>query len=131
MPAATAAAEPEDDPPGVCARLRGLRVRAGWKLANSVVTVLPGTIPPACRTSAGVVWRGSGNAKKAVRAATGQPIAKAVRQRATKSDAKRILLQVTTALAANTTMAVITTGKMNLALSSMTPRVPKNARCGP
>ena len=29
MPAATAAAEPEDDPPGVCARLRGLRVPAG------------------------------------------------------------------------------------------------------
>ena len=27
MPAATAAAEPDDDPPGVCAGLRGLRVR--------------------------------------------------------------------------------------------------------
>ena len=29
MPAATAAAEPDDEPPGVCARLRGLRVSRG------------------------------------------------------------------------------------------------------
>src|SRR5260370_29233056 len=52
MPAAIAAAEPEDDPPGVWARWRGLRVAAGCKLANSVVTVLPSTRPPARRTSA-------------------------------------------------------------------------------
>src|SRR3981081_2291543 len=52
MPAATAAAEPEDDPPGVWAGLRGLRVAAGSKLASSVVTVLPSTTPPARRTSA-------------------------------------------------------------------------------
>ena len=51
MPAATAAAEPEDDPPGVCAGLRGLRVPAGSSDANSVVTVLPSTMPPARRTS--------------------------------------------------------------------------------
>ncbi len=29
MPAATAAAEPLDEPPGVCARWRGLRVGPG------------------------------------------------------------------------------------------------------
>ena len=29
MPAATAAAEPDEDPPGECARFKGLRVRAG------------------------------------------------------------------------------------------------------
>ena len=47
MPAATAAAEPDDDPPGVWTRLRGLRVAAGSSDANSVVTVLPRTSPPA------------------------------------------------------------------------------------
>src|SRR5260370_3932979 len=52
MPAATAAAEPEDDPPGVWAGWRGLRVAAGCKLASSVVIVLPSTRPPARRTSA-------------------------------------------------------------------------------
>src|SRR3981081_4616986 len=52
MPAATAAAEPEDDPPGVWAGLHGLRVAAGCKVASSVVTVLPSTRPPARRTSA-------------------------------------------------------------------------------
>ena len=31
MPAATAAADPDDDPPGVRARSRGLRVGPGWK----------------------------------------------------------------------------------------------------
>jgi hypothetical protein len=36
MPAATAAAEPDDEPPGVCAGLCGLRVPAGCKPANSV-----------------------------------------------------------------------------------------------
>ncbi len=51
MPAATAAAEPEDDPPGVWPGLRGLRVAAGCRLASSVVTVLPSTRPPARRTS--------------------------------------------------------------------------------
>src|SRR6266436_614837 len=51
MPAATAAAEPEDEPPGVCAGLRGLRVPAGSRLANSVETVLANVMPPARRTS--------------------------------------------------------------------------------
>ena len=51
IPAATAAAEPDDEPPGVWARLRGLRVRAGSSEANSVVTVLPRTRPPARRIS--------------------------------------------------------------------------------
>src|ERR1700722_13341884 len=52
MPAAIAAAEPEDDPPGVWAGLRGLRVAAGCRLASSGVTVLPSTRPPARCTSA-------------------------------------------------------------------------------
>ena len=47
MPAATAAAEPDDEPPGECARLRGFLVFAGCMCANSVVTVLPSTTPPA------------------------------------------------------------------------------------
>src|SRR5258707_7468046 len=41
MPAATAAAEPDDDPPGVCAGLCGLRVPAGCRLASSAGTRLP------------------------------------------------------------------------------------------
>ena len=52
MPSATAAAEPLDDPPGVCAGLRGLAVLPGVKVANSVVTVFPRTIAPAARASA-------------------------------------------------------------------------------
>ena len=52
MPAATAAPEPDDEPPGVCARLCGLRVTDGTSEANSVVTVLPMTMPPARRVSA-------------------------------------------------------------------------------
>ncbi len=52
MPAATAAAEPDDEPPGVCAGLRGLRVLAGSTNANGVVTVLPIRMPPARRTIA-------------------------------------------------------------------------------
>ena len=47
MPSATAAAEPLDEPPGVCAGLCGLAVLPGVKQANSVVTVLPRTIAPA------------------------------------------------------------------------------------
>src|SRR5262245_11428707 len=52
MPAATAAADPEEEPPGVCSRLRGLRVREGVKLASSVVTVLPRMTAPAARRAA-------------------------------------------------------------------------------
>jgi hypothetical protein len=52
MPSATAAAEPLDEPPGVCAGLRGLAVLPGVNAANSVVTVLPSTIAPAARASA-------------------------------------------------------------------------------
>src|SRR3954465_6150056 len=54
MPAATAAAEPEDDPPGVCSRLCGLRVLPVCWCANSVVTVLPRMMPPARRSIATV-----------------------------------------------------------------------------
>src|SRR5581483_7711576 len=48
-PAATAAAEPLLDPPGVCSRLCGLRVGPGSSDANSVVTVLASTSAPASR----------------------------------------------------------------------------------
>src|SRR3954451_18251755 len=47
MPAATAAAEPDDDPPGVCAWLRGLSVAVGSSAAKAVVVVLPAMVAPA------------------------------------------------------------------------------------
>src|SRR6185436_4371199 len=50
MLAPTAAAEPLEDPPGVCSALCGLRVLPGWKYAHSVVTVLPRTMAPAARS---------------------------------------------------------------------------------
>ena len=40
-PAATAAADPEEEPPGVCLGFQGLRVSAGCMYANSAVAVLP------------------------------------------------------------------------------------------
>ena len=47
MPAATAAAEPLDDPPGVRLESKGLSVGPERPAANSVVTVLPKmTAPP-------------------------------------------------------------------------------------
>src|SRR5487761_1314522 len=49
---ATAAAEPLDEPPGVCAGFSGCTVSRGCRLANSVVTVLPRMTPPAARVSA-------------------------------------------------------------------------------
>ena len=55
MPAATAAAEPLDEPPGVraaSAGARGLRVMPGLKVANSVDTVLPMITAPASRQAA-------------------------------------------------------------------------------
>jgi len=50
-PAATAAAEPIDDPPGVRARSYGLRVGPGVRNASSAVTVLPMTIAPAASSA--------------------------------------------------------------------------------
>src|SRR4029453_3713380 len=50
IPAATAAADPLDDPPGVCAGLGGLRVLPGGRGANPVVTVLPMITAPAARS---------------------------------------------------------------------------------
>jgi hypothetical protein len=47
MRAATAAAEPLLDPPGVWSKFQGLRVGAGSLAANSVHAVLPRTIAPA------------------------------------------------------------------------------------
>src|SRR5262245_28840330 len=52
MWSATAAADPPEEPPGVRATSCGLRVLPGWRLANSVVTVLPRRMPPALRVSA-------------------------------------------------------------------------------
>ena len=52
IPSATAAAEPDEEPPGVCSTLCGLRVGPGEKKANSVVTVLPITTAPAARRRA-------------------------------------------------------------------------------
>src|SRR5437870_6284288 len=53
MKSATAAAEPLEEPPGVCAGLCGLVVFPnGTRLANSVVTVLPNSTAPAARLSA-------------------------------------------------------------------------------
>lgn len=49
MKSATEAAEPLEEPPGVCVSLCGLRVRPGVKVANSVVTVLPRISAPARR----------------------------------------------------------------------------------
>src|ERR1700688_676230 len=51
IPAATAAADPDDDPPGVCAWLRGLSVAVGSREANPVVVVLPAMEAPACFSS--------------------------------------------------------------------------------
>src|SRR5690242_17016981 len=53
--AATAAAEPDEDPPGVRSGSCGLRVALGWKYANSVVTVLPMITAPAARNRATTV----------------------------------------------------------------------------
>src|SRR5262252_11097071 len=50
-PVATAAAEPLDEPPGVCAVFQGLRVPRGSDAANSVVTVLPRMTAPASRSA--------------------------------------------------------------------------------
>src|SRR2546428_3633270 len=52
MPAPTAAADPLDDPPGVCAGSCGLRVLPGVRVANSVVTVFPMMTAPAARNCA-------------------------------------------------------------------------------
>src|SRR2546430_17591493 len=51
MPAATAAADPLEEPPGVYAGLCGFRVFPGVRVANAVVTALPMITAPAPRTS--------------------------------------------------------------------------------
>src|SRR5579875_1102691 len=51
MPLAVAAAEPEDEPPGVRRISQGLRVGPGGAVANSVVTVLPRITAPASRSA--------------------------------------------------------------------------------
>ena len=59
--AATAAAEPLDEPPGVQATFHGLRVGAGSEVANSVVWSLPSRIAPAALSRATEVasWSGT------------------------------------------------------------------------
>src|SRR3546814_8034396 len=52
MPAATAAAEPLEEPPGVWAGFHGLRVGPGVVKAYSAVTVLPIGTAPAARNCA-------------------------------------------------------------------------------
>ena len=52
MPAATAAAEPLDEPPGVRVSSWGLVVWVGVSTANSVVAVFPLTTAPARRARA-------------------------------------------------------------------------------
>ena len=52
MPSATAAADPLDEPPGVCTGFFGFAVLPAVKQANSVVTVFPSTTAPAARASA-------------------------------------------------------------------------------
>src|SRR5437867_1357869 len=51
MREATAAAEPEDEPPGVRVGSQGFVVGPGWEPPSSVVTVLPSTTAPACRNA--------------------------------------------------------------------------------
>src|SRR3954469_12432099 len=60
--AATAAAEPLEEPPGVCSGLCGLRVLPGVKYAHSVVTVLPIITAPAARN-----WRTTAASCRGVR----------------------------------------------------------------
>src|SRR5215831_12387912 len=47
MRAATAAADPLLEPPGVCSRFHGFLVGPGSRFAKTVVTVFPRTIAPA------------------------------------------------------------------------------------
>ncbi len=51
MRAATAAAEPEDEPPALRAGSKGLVVAGGWAPPSSAVAVLPRTTAPACRNA--------------------------------------------------------------------------------
>jgi len=51
MPAATAAAEPLELPPGVCAGFRELRVGAGTTMAKAAACVFPSRIAPRQRNS--------------------------------------------------------------------------------
>ena len=51
MRAPTAAADPEDDPPGVRVESNGFRVGPGSAPPSSAVTVLPRMTAPACRSA--------------------------------------------------------------------------------
>ena len=58
--ALTAAADPLDEPPGVCSMFHGFRVSVGSRLANSVVVALPRMMAPASRSRATVAASASG-----------------------------------------------------------------------
>jgi len=49
MPAATAAADPLELPPGVCSRFRGFRVGGGSRIAKAAVCVFPNKMAPRSR----------------------------------------------------------------------------------
>ena len=76
MPAATAAADPEDEPPGVCSGLTGLRVLPGCRNASSVLTVLPRMMAPAARSLPTIIASRSGTrpASTTVPLAVGMPL---------------------------------------------------------
>src|SRR5262249_724621 len=103
---------------------------AGLDAAREIEGVQHHAFPSTSPTMRSVTMRANGSAKNAVTAATGQPTTKAESQRATKSARKPMLKKVTTALTMNTMMAVMTIGKMNLALPSIVPS-PGEGRCDP
>src|SRR5438067_5565365 len=74
-PAATAAADPIDEPPGVRVGSHGLRVAPGVMYASSAVMVLPSTIAPAASAArtAALVSVGVRPAKSALPFSVGIP----------------------------------------------------------
>ena len=72
MKSATAAAEPLDEPPGEKPGSCGFVVGPGWRLANSVVTVLPSRMPPAARGNAAALASRGGPAADIDRRAVGR-----------------------------------------------------------
>src|SRR6202453_3663301 len=71
-PAATAAPEPEDEPPGSCAVFHGLRAGGQGRsndappIANSQVASFPNTIAPASRSNVTVAASSTGGSEELV-----------------------------------------------------------------
>src|SRR5713101_5585414 len=82
--AATAAAGPLEDPPGVCSGFHGLRVGLGSRNAKAVVVTLPRPSPPAARSRATDVASAEGTrwAKGPAPAVVGRPAASKMSLRA-------------------------------------------------